>query len=176
MLFNSNLLATLGRAIGLSAPTPGDTDITIPPLLQGVITPIPPLDSTAISGSADVQTTAFNTSTFLTVTNGGAAANNMATLSKGLWRFYVDGTYSSNYGPLAGFADMNLSIVYGTGTVYLMSFQAGGAAAAPTVQSKVRQIDILIPVDGAILRWNYNANGAGQTQTGTFTIVCQRLL
>lgn len=156
---------------------PDDSDIQVPDTVSPVVQIPFPLDLPNVTSTTDpINSSFYQVSTMSVVAGSGQISNTHATLTKGLWKFYVQGSYSSNY------ADVNLfnQFIYLLSPVgvlvILLGFQSAGAAAAPTGQACSNTVEILLPADGWSLRSLARNNLAGQNSNGTFVVNANRIL
>jgi hypothetical protein len=179
MIFTSNFLFDLGRVLGLVGVQPNDNQIEIPARIQAVTRFIGPLEDCRTPGNGPIST--FNLPGILIGVNAGSGAINQSllTMTKGIWRFSIQGSCGSDYGQAAvAEFDALLTLEYPvSGTfITLMGFIATGAAAAPQVQASVRELEISIPVDGAIIRRKATQNAAGQHLNAAFALLVTKIL
>jgi hypothetical protein len=176
MITISNVLTEIARVIGITQPGANDSEFLIQPTVLLVIPPLTPIDKFNVGAVGDIQRQSFAGSIAATVSAGGGAFGaNVAQVGKGLWRFNVMGSFSSNHGPSAAFAEFALIITNGTGSLYLLHFNVCGTATQPTVQNQTRTVEVALATD-SILSATLSNNAAGQTDTGTFSLTAQKLL
>ena len=176
MKFTSNVLFELARVIGLTVPGPVDNNIDIPAQLQPTIELQSPLDSPNLNGTGIVNLQSVHTSSFISFTAGATQDNLLMTLGHGLWRFNIMGALTTNYIATVGQFDANIRLTYNGGTVYLLGMNAAGASASAVAQFAQRTMEVLIPIDGALVRAFAQGNAAGNSLFSAFDVMATKLL
>lgn len=168
MRLTSNILGEIGAANKLAAPSPFETDITIPAAIQPTIELRSNIRTYNPNGN-DVQQGSFITEANFLVANAVLQSTNMVTIAPGIWELCFQGMYSSNYASAGGgfFVQIN---GFSLGTANLMKFFTEQAGATIMIE---RTLICSFDQQQLILA-TLGANGVGNSHRAHLSIVGHR--
>jgi hypothetical protein len=171
MNVTSNIIGELGAATKVGSPTPAETSIQIPGVIQGTLELRANLRTLGPAGAL-VNNVSCLVSISNVITNGATVTATILTLAAGVWQLDLFTHYSSNYltVPTTGF---DVTLTLGSSVQLLMQHQTSPALGGTVTGTRTLKITSDTNFSIAATLWT---NAAAQTHSGMVSILASRLL